>query len=69
MGQEGEPVDFSVLLEAVQLHAGVVVDEQTVLLGHCKHHLIVQIPGTSNTSNCSLVPRAFLGFIGSYVRV
>ena len=43
VGEEGEPVDMQLLLEAVQLHASVVVDIEVALLGHGKQHLIVQI--------------------------
>lgn len=33
-----------VFLQAVQLHASVVIDVQVTFLGHSKHHFIVQEP-------------------------
>ena len=44
IGEEGEAVDVVMLLEAVQLHARVVVDVEAALLSHSKQHLIVQEP-------------------------
>ena len=44
VGEESESVDVTVSLEAVQLHACVVIDVHTSLLSHCKQHLIVQEP-------------------------
>ena len=45
--EEGEAVDLAHLLEAVQFHSRVVVHKYRALLGHCKHHLVVQKPGGS----------------------
>ena len=51
VGQEGEAVDVAGVLEAVQLHAGVVVDVEVALLGHRKQHLVVQEPGRCGFSS------------------
>ena len=40
------------LLEAVELHARVVVDKDVTLLGHGEHHLIVQVSSQSATDPC-----------------
>jgi hypothetical protein len=44
VGEESESVDVTVSLEAVELHACVVIDVHTSLLSHSKQHLIVQEP-------------------------
>lgn len=43
IGEEGESVDTGVPLEAVQLHARVVVDVQVAFLCCCEHHLVVEV--------------------------
>ena len=51
VGEEGEAVDVVMLLEAVQLHARVVVDVEAALLSHSKQHLIVQEPEAETESS------------------
>ena len=51
--KEGQPIDVVMFLEAVQLHACVVIDVEIPLLGHSKEHLIMQEPAVCITwSDC-----------------
>ncbi len=44
IGKEGETVDVGVVLQAVQLHARVIIHVEVALLGHRVHHLVMKEP-------------------------
>ena len=45
VGEKLQAVDLVVLLKAVKLHPGVIIDVEISFLGNSKHHLVVEVPG------------------------